>query len=322
MYRARSIPAWAGETSSGLNMCAMWSVYPRVGGGNSSIGRGIKRATGLSPRGRGKLHSRRYRSPLARSIPAWAGETSSGLNMCAMWSVYPRVGGGNSVEVSTLPSSDGLSPRGRGKLAGITIAPLCCGSIPAWAGETCECAAACAPIRVYPRVGGGNSRRRKSLSAMAGLSPRGRGKLPKKALAGTSGGSIPAWAGETCKEGHSLAHKRVYPRVGGGNGRDGAQSGIRRGLSPRGRGKPEYGGDILLLCGSIPAWAGETYSRREGRRLAPVYPRVGGGNAVSEAETALTAGLSPRGRGKPPSPTRLWRTARSIPAWAGETQIA
>ena len=50
-----------------------------------------------------------------------------------------------------------------------------------------------------------------------------------------------------------------------------------------------------------------------------VYPRVGGGNGCMTMSAAMSAGLSPRGRGK----LLLWRAlitpARSIPAWAGET---
>ena len=53
----------------------------------------------------------------------------------------------------------------------------------------------------------------------------------------------------------------------------------------------------------------------------PVYPRVGGGNQAQLGYGALRQGLSPRGRGKPtrriPAPIR----ARSIPAWAGETEV-
>ena len=50
------------------------------------------------------------------------------------------------------------------------------GSIPAWAGETI-----CALVRpwektVYPRVGGGNDKKRLIVGNRVGLSPRGRGK--------------------------------------------------------------------------------------------------------------------------------------------------
>ena len=50
-----SIPAWAGETTAPQRFPGTPRVYPRVGGGNSSIGGNTSSCTGLSPRGRGKL---------------------------------------------------------------------------------------------------------------------------------------------------------------------------------------------------------------------------------------------------------------------------
>ena len=52
--RARSIPAWAGETAA--HWAAHWAaqVYPRVGGGNYSLAGDARKWRGLSPRGRGK----------------------------------------------------------------------------------------------------------------------------------------------------------------------------------------------------------------------------------------------------------------------------
>ena len=52
-----------------------------------------------------------------------------------------------------------------------------------------------------------------------------------------------------------------------------------------------------------------------------VYPRVGGGNALSATASKGAAGLSPRGRGKPGKTTCGVITAWSIPAWAGETRV-
>ena len=92
-------------------------------------------------------------------------------------------------------------------------------------------------------------------------------------------GSIPAWAGETVGISQESLGGAVYPRVGGGNQGFILSLGLPPGLSPRGRGKPEYGGNELLLCGSIPAWAGETNLRAAITAQTKVYPRVGGGNA-------------------------------------------
>ena len=52
----------------------------------------------------------------------------------------------------------------------------------------------------------------------------------------------------------------------------------------------------------------------------PVYPRVGGGNLMQALRVVADAGLSPRGRGKPPRACSRLSILRSIPAWAGETR--
>ena len=74
------------------------------------------------------------------SIPAWAGETSSMTLPAMRIAVYPRVGGGNEPLPIRTEMLGGLSPRGRGKPTGTLIDGVGDGSIPAWAGETGQCA--------------------------------------------------------------------------------------------------------------------------------------------------------------------------------------
>ncbi len=214
----------------------------------------------------------------------------------------------------------GLSPRGRGKLAGASAFACARRSIPAWAGETSMTNPPRAVRRVYPRVGGGNAALIYAARFGPGLSPRGRGKpmashspgrgrrsIPAWAgetygpgrSAYSRGGSIPAWAGETSQRENRATRTPVYPRVGGGNlvSRRGCDR--IAGLSPRGRGKP-----ILVLyrakqIRSIPAWAGETRLKGDRRIAVRVYPRVGGGNTFRVVRRLNSRGLSPRGRGKP-----------------------
>ena len=111
----RSIPAWAGETGWGRIGNTTLSVYPRVGGGNTS-----------SP----------VSSSISRSIPAWAGETTKPSFAITPDKVYPRVGGGNVGGFIASRVLIGLSPRGRGKPGADEGAGGKQGSIPAWAGET------------------------------------------------------------------------------------------------------------------------------------------------------------------------------------------
>ena len=152
----------------------------------------------------------------------------------------------------------GLSPRGRGKLLRLRNGNTSSGSIPAWAGET-ETLSRCRPTpAVYPRVGGGNSERSTHCRDIAGLSPRGRGKLVFGVFLDACYRSIPAWAGETATLIFTSRRKAVYPRVGGGNNARSDKAALGIGLSPRGRGKRYRGLAGKRAAGSIPAWAGET----------------------------------------------------------------
>ena len=213
--------------------------------------------------------------------------------------VYPRVGGGNSNSSLTCWTISGLSPRGRGKPQFIAQNAFRPRSIPAWAGETVVASGNVGVIGVYPRVGGGNVWATAAAVSACGLSPRGRGKRPAASSPASARGSIPAWAGETAIGEPQLHPFRVYPRVGGGNE------------------MPQIFRRIRL--GSIPAWAGETLQNLCQHPLLKVYPRVGGGNQNPVSGVPVSAGLSPRGRGKRLLRRRLVQRLRSIPAWAGET---
>ena len=152
---------------------------------------------GLSPRGRGKHGTQYARMMYRRSIPAWAGETVHAAEVRNSHRVYPRVGGGKLVIGSVNRRS--------------------IGSIPAWAGETLSEANLPVHYEVYPRVGGGNGQMLSQATSIAGLSPRGRGKLVRAVPVAREVGSIPAWAGETHLSALPRRRLWVYPRVGGGN---------------------------------------------------------------------------------------------------------
>ena len=236
--------------------------------------------------------------------------------------VYPRVGGGNILGRPPTLLTQGLSPRGRGKLDRDPADRNDWRSIPAWAGETVQADALAAPVEVYPRVGGGNPLPCALITTTSGLSPRGRGKHEFECVCGVHKGSIPAWAGETpgkffcaclraciwsipawagetSRRIDTPELNEVYPRVGGGNIYSPSGVYCPRGLSPRGRGKLSRRLYRRQIFRSIPAWAGETRNPAATHRLSRVYPRVGGGNSSAKSGADMVKGLSPRGRGKP-----------------------
>ena len=235
-----------------------------MGGGNGKVRMYAHHQGGLSPRGRGKLPARTHGAIVARSIPAWAGETRLRAATLRNGKVYPRVGGGNILSVSSLAGEDGLSPRGRGKHRYAARGCRYRRSIPAWAGETRRGMTPACTTAVYPRVGGGNPRLALLYRVLPGLSPRGRGKPLAHPARSPNHRSIPAWVGETLRRDITAAYTAVYPRVGGGNRCSAARSSTARGLSPRGRGKHLFRCRLNLGIGSIPAWAGETTEPKRG----------------------------------------------------------
>ncbi len=152
-----------------------------------------------------------------------------------------------------------------------------------------------------------------------GLSPRVRGKPPPILAEATLLRSIPAGAGETHAPHAESNCAGVYPRGCGGNSGKSLAILSTRGLSPRVRGKRIVSFLYFLKIGSIPAGAGETATGRHWAGRHTVYPRGCGGNFLTVSDFSALVGLSPRVRGKHPTPAYETIFLRSIPAGAGET---
>ena len=212
----------------------------------------------------------------------------------------------------------GLSPRGRGNPGAHVQADGPAGSIPAWAGEPVGLPSSVPEQGVYPRVGGGTNDNFDEKVYCRGLSPRGRGNLIGGHYHIGASGSIPAWAGEPCGHAPCQWQLPVYPRVGGGTDPLGGILANLLGLSPRGRGNPDWQEECADPERSIPAWAGEPISLPRTDRQPGVYPRVGGGTRLRRLQARLEAGLSPRGRGNRAGGWPRAQAEGSIPAWAGE----
>ena len=257
----RSIPAWAGQPIVTVSPTIGSPVYPRVGGATTGVYEGNYQGNGLSPRGRGNQLLDHRQQSRQRSIPAWAGQPTTRPPTAAVAAVYPRVGGATSGPGVPRETLIGLSPRGRGNLAGRPLQVGRCGSIPAWAGQPPACGFPWHGRKVYPRVGGATFQRRVSSARDAGLSPRGRGNLGPLRPTHRTKWSIPAWAGQPVEQVLAGLQGWVYPRVGGATGLVRLQVVGRLGLSPRGRGNRVAGPVGGHGDGSIPAWAGQPIHR-------------------------------------------------------------
>ena len=157
--------------------------------------------------------------------------------------------------------------------------------------------------------------------AQKGLSPRGRGNRRSSTPSTPAHGSIPAWAGKPSTDCRRCRWMTVYPRVGGETREGSRLHENHRGLSPRGRGNLQVHLSGERGFGSIPAWAGKPIHAGADDPLAWVYPRVGGETQVQRCQRQDSRGLSPRGRGNPPTPPTPPTSSRSIPAWAGKPAV-
>ena len=232
---------------------------------------------GLSPRVRGSLRHLRAHVLPDGSIPACAGEPSTGQADDGNDGVYPRVCGGAMTRSPSLDRIPGLSPRVRGSPPSEVCRHIGIGSIPACAGEP-PCRNRYLTIsRVYPRVCGGADHLTTIVVAVAGLSPRVRGSLVHDVRQHPPDGSIPACAGEPMPGRQRQRQDRVYPRVCGGANLSEWNHTLLPGLSPRVRGSLGFVPLERHRDGSIPACAGEPSPRIFFCVTYWVYPRVCGG---------------------------------------------
>ena len=212
------IPARAGKTAWKRCASPTGGAHPRAGGENPTHWNRLLTGWGSSPRGRGKRRGRPGMPGTPGLIPARAGKTGEACSLSKTVAAHPRAGGENRLRVSNRTTTDGSSPRGRGKLSSAMARYLRVGLIPARAGKTMRIGGVSPVGAAHPRAGGENAVMNHPAADALGSSPRGRGKrLPpqqqRKYL-----GLIPARAGKTCKKPATGGVGRAHPRAGGENG--------------------------------------------------------------------------------------------------------
>ena len=109
------IPARAGKTSPLGPSRTAPTAHPRAGGENIRWWSWTRTASGSSPRGRGKPSISVFWVPLYGLIPARAGKTYPRNSGHRRSRAHPRAGGENKLAMNVSHSSQGSSPRGRGK---------------------------------------------------------------------------------------------------------------------------------------------------------------------------------------------------------------
>ncbi len=132
----RIIPAGAGNTSHKTRQAPLPADHPRGGGEHfqAEVMAGFRIPS--SPRGRGTLSSRSHGRVSDSIIPAWAGNTRTGVSMRRWMTDHPR-GGGEHLPIDRIPAhACGSSPRGRGTHCRSSFKCRIRRIIPAWAGNT------------------------------------------------------------------------------------------------------------------------------------------------------------------------------------------
>ena len=193
----RIIPAHAGQTSDYFSSEIISSDHPRACGANFATRVGSQLQNGSSPRMRGKLEVKEFKSTATRIIPAHAGQTST-LGMTVVRpSDHPRACGANFATLVGSQLQNGSSPRMRGKLEVKEFKSTATRIIPAHAGQTVCGACSTSVATDHPRACGANGKISSKTMVRTGSSPRMRGKLTADAGDTHSRRIIPAHAGQT-----------------------------------------------------------------------------------------------------------------------------
>ena len=191
------IPACAGKTLATPAMLVCLGAHPRVCGENTR-GRTMSRPVpGSSPRVRGKPRAGLQEAARRGLIPACAGKTRETLAWPGVRWAHPRACGENMQQSAGAVESVGSSPRVRGKRSRGGSDALENRLIPARAGKTGPTPGKQCPSRAHPRACGENGSSDSPRVALAGSSPRVRGKLGKIGPPLPGVRLIPARAGKT-----------------------------------------------------------------------------------------------------------------------------
>ena len=197
MEHDRIISARAGQTAQAPSPRPPPPDHPRACGANVDSRNGVLIVAGSSPRVRGKPCGAASVTPRVRIIPARAGQTPCRARVVRQWTDHSRACGANVPPSTVATPASGSSPRVRGKLLSVLERLLRIRIIPARAGQTRCWKRDCPERPDHPRACGANVADWAALSAVAGSSPRVRGKRQQPQTDCAPVRIIPARAGQT-----------------------------------------------------------------------------------------------------------------------------
>ena len=313
----RFIPACAGNGTPRCSSAASPSVHPRVCGERARRTISKNRSGGSSPRVRGTAAGSRPRSRPHRFIPACAGNGKSGMSRPRSASVHPRVCGERESLSGPPFGCFGSSPRVRGTDSREILERAIPRFIPACAGNGGLPHRGGARSTVHPRVCGERVQVGGQCLGRFGSSPRVRGTVPDRVVAGPVDRFIPACAGNGAVCPKLKTQGAVHPRVCGERILITMPHGRSHGSSPRVRGTVQSHRACALHRRFIPACAGNGRRPRRCRCRPPVHPRVCGERGPPQDVADSGDGSSPRVRGTGRRVLDRRPPRRFIPACAG-----
>ena len=189
--------------------------------------------------------------------------------------------------------------------------------IPACAGNNSRQQELGSGSTVHPRVCGEQTENRFNLIQGYGSSPRVRGTVTYRHMERRYERFIPACAGNRLLRNERTIQRSVHPRVCGEQLTYRLTTRKTGGSSPRVRGTVPDVLEFRVRGRFIPACAGNSPRRQIFDKIMTVHPRVCGEQRSTSSRTRFPVGSSPRVRGTGGPLLTDWRTARFIPACAG-----
>ncbi len=266
---------------------------------------------------RGTRHQANERDPIARFIPACAGNAVCHPPLIFVSPVHPRVCGERGSSSSRASGAPGSSPRVRGTPRRPSHACLRLRFIPACAGNALSIVARPLQITVHPRVCGERLLEITPREWLDGSSPRVRGTLHRPMHSQGFCRFIPACAGNAHQPIRRNCLPTVHPRVCGERTQTPEILESYDGSSPRVRGTLMGALEKGKRPRFIPACAGNARYSAAVEKDETVHPRVCGERAASRPVNQSGTGSSPRVRGTHGAAHCRPSTNRFIPACAG-----
>ena len=231
---------------------------------------------------------------------------------------HPRGCGEKNLKAPRDILATGSSPRVRGKDHFVEKSLLLGRIIPAGAGKSTMSRRPGIAERDHPRGCGEKYDVSASRHCGEGSSPRVRGKAFEGYVTTAFPRIIPAGAGKSTSWDWTPPRKWDHPRGCGEKIDPKCPAQRKAGSSPRVRGKGAAWLKTHVRRRIIPAGAGKRRMRRRGRGCTRDHPRGCGEKSVAACATCLSAGSSPRVRGKVGSGMSSGKACRIIPAGAGK----